>query len=110
MEANSIHKIIGYVLLAVGLLIIIVPLFQAYNIITGISKPYEIFKYEKPEAPGQPTNQYDVQKQLENAVVKFLPLDLVYKTLNLTALAALFLVFIFGGGQIGKIAVKMLKD
>lgn len=100
----------GYLLLAVGLLIIALPLFYAYNIFTGMSLPYEIFKNEKPDASGQNANPQDVQKQAENAVAKILPVALIYKTLNLISIAVLLSVFIFGGAQISKIGVWLIKS
>lgn len=83
------NKIIGYVLLAAGLLLIIFPLFQTYKIFTGKTMPPQIFK--------------EVSLRISPTV------DLANSSLNLSAWFVLLAVLIYGGGKIADIGVKLLN-
>jgi len=106
MEKN---KIIGYVLLAVGLLLIILPLWQTYNIFTGKAMPSQVF--QKPIALQQNPNvgALDIQGQIQNALIKIVPIDFIDNTLNLATWLLLLYVLIYGGGKIAEIGVKLLN-
>lgn len=108
MNPNSINKIIGYALLIVGLLLIIMPIYQTYNIFLGKSLPPDIFKSQELTI-NQNVSPMDVQKQIENAFIKILPVESINKTLDLTAWSLLVLIFIFGGKQISEIGIKLIK-
>jgi hypothetical protein len=104
MEAN---KIIGYVLLLAGLLLILVPLFQTYQIFTGKSLPPQVFKTETVTA--NPNAGFDLQKQMQNAFIAILPLALINNTLNLLGWLTLMVILMFGGGQLANIGIKLIK-
>src|SRR5581483_5614831 len=105
METTT-QKIIGYVLLSVGLLLIIIPLYQAFNVVTGKAMPPEIFKNSRVE-PYKNVNPADFQKQIENAFIAVLPLDLLYQTLNITIWSILLALFMVGGKHIAIIGVAL---
>lgn len=109
MDSNKIDKIIGYILLAIGLLFIIIPLYQAYGVIAGSATPPSIFKQINFLQPNQNVGQMDFQKQIENALMEVLPLDMINEIINLLSWAILMSVFIFGGKQISLIGIKMIK-
>ena len=106
METN---KIIGYVLLLVGVLLIALPLWQTYNIFTGRSLPAQVF--QKPIALKINNNvgTFDIQGQVQNALIKIIPIDFIDNTLNLTTWLFLMWILIYGGSKIAEIGVKLIK-
>ena len=108
MSFDTINKIIGYILLAVGLLLIMVPLYQTYNIFSGKTPPPVVFK-TAPVSEPKNTNPFDIGQQVQNAVTKALPIDLINSTLNLVSWMILLVVLMFGGGQIANLGIKLLK-
>ncbi len=107
MDSQKINKIIGYALLLAGLLLIIVPLWQTYYIFTGKAMPIEVFTSPKVQSSGNAG--FDLQKQMQNAFIAILPLDLINNTLNLISWMVLLGILIFGGKQIADIGIKLLK-
>lgn len=103
------EKIFGYILLTIGLLLIIVPLVQTYAIFTGHGLPPQVFHIATPS--GNPnTGSFDVQQQMQNAMIKILPLELINNTLNLASWVLLMMILIFGGRQLAEIGVKLVKN
>ncbi len=105
---ENIHKIIGYILLAAGLLLIIVPLFYTVMIFMGSSNPPQIFKVPT-EQTQAPVSQFDIQGQVQAALGKMLPVDLINYSLNLTNWMVLLFILMFGGGQLANIGVRLIK-
>ncbi len=105
---DNIHKVIGYILLAAGLLLIIVPLFQTVMIFTGHGNPPQIFKVQGQQS-SQPASQFDIQGQVQSALEKMLPLDLINYSLNLTNWMVLLFILMFGGGQLANIGTRLIK-
>lgn len=110
MNTTTTNKTIGYILLAAGLLLIILPLYQTYNIFSGKSLPPQIFKNENQLELHQNVSQYDFQKQIENSFMKVLPVDAINQTINLVAWGILTSIFIFGGNRIAQIGIKLIKE
>ncbi len=106
METN---KIIGYVLLIIGVLLIALPLWQTYNIFTGRSLPSQVFTRPVALQVDEKASPLDIQKQMQNAFIKILPIDLINNTLNLISWLALLWILIYGGGKIAEIGVKLLN-
>lgn len=106
METN---KIIGYVLLLIGILLIVLPLWQTYNIFTGKSLPAQVFVKPVSLKVDQNVNALDIQGQIQNALIKVIPIDFINNTLNLAAWLLLMWILIYGGGKIAEIGVKLLK-
>jgi len=103
------NKIIGYILLVVGLAIIFWTLYQSYNIFTDkISAPI-IFKTQILQQKSKINNQEDLQQQLQQQINELLPPDTLPKILNLFSWSVLAGILILGGGQIAGIGVKMIK-
>ena len=105
----QINKIIGYALLVVGLLLIVVPLWQTYNIFTGKALPAQIFMQSIPLKVDPNVSQNDIQGQIQNAMVKVIPTESINNTLNLASWLILMWVLIYGGGKIAEIGVKLLN-
>lgn len=103
------NKIIGYVLLVIGILLIISPLWQTYNIFTGKSLPAQIFMSSVSLKVDPNVGPTDIQGQVQNALIKILPVNSINNTLNLVSWLLLIWIFIYGGGKIAEIGVKLLN-
>ncbi len=109
MNSIAVNKTIGYVLLLVGLLLIVAPIYQAYNIFTGKSLPSQVFKIPKLSSATVANNPFDIAQQTQKALVNALPLDLINNTLNLGSWMILMTLFMLGGGQIANLGIRLLK-
>ena len=106
METN---KIIGYVLLVIGILLIILPLWQTYGIFTGKSMPAQVFMKPIPLKVNENVSALDIQGQIQNALIKTIPIDFIDNTLNLATWLILMWILIYAGGKIAEIGVKLLN-
>lgn len=106
METN---KIIGYVLLIIGVLLIALPLWQTFNIFTGKAMPSQVFTRPVALTVNQNVGALDVGGQIQNALIKVLPIDFINNVLNLSAWLLLMWILIYGGGKIAEIGVKLLN-
>ena len=106
MEAN---KIIGYVLLLIGILLIALPLWQTYNIFTGHAVPSQVFIRPQALTVNNNVSVLDIQGQVQNALIKVIPIDFIDNTLNLASWLILGWILIYGGGKIAEIGVKLIK-
>jgi hypothetical protein len=106
----EINKTIGYALIIVGLLLIILPLWQTYNIFTGNATPAEVFKNPASLDVDPNVSAFDAQGQMQNALIKILPIDFINNTLNLMTWMILLWVLIYGGGKLADIGVKMIRS
>jgi hypothetical protein len=106
METN---KKIGYILLIIGVLLIAIPLWQTYNIFTGNALPAQVFIRPTTLTANQNVGVLDIQGQIQNAMIKVVPIDFIDNTLNLVAWLLLMWILIYAGGKIAEIGVKLLK-
>ena len=109
-------KLIGYVLLAMGLALIGFAVCQSYVIFTGKSPASLVFKNEaklQPIKGSEGVAVQDFQKQLQDQVrtqiSQMIPTDAVVTVLNLLVWTMLAGTFIFGGGQLAGIGIKLIK-
>ena len=51
----------------------------------------------------------DIQGQIQNALIKIIPIDFIDNTLNLVTWLLLGWILIYGGGKIAEIGVKLLN-
>jgi hypothetical protein len=105
----NINKTIGYVLLLIGVLLIVLPLWQTYNIFTGKSMPAQVFARPASLQVNQNVGALDIGGQIQNALIKILPVDFIDNTLNLVTWLLLGWILIYGGGKIAEIGVKLLN-
>ena len=110
------NKIVGYALLIAGLSLIIFTLYQSYNIFWGNSSVPLVFKVPTMTQPSKNNgvgSLQDIQKQLNEEISKqisqIIPADALPKILNLLSWSILAGIFIFGGGQIAGLGIKMIK-
>ena len=111
-----VNKIIGYALLIAGLSLIVFTFYQSYNIFTDKYPAPLVFKAQAPVSLPKTDNignLQDLQKQLNEEISKqisqIIPADTLPKILNLLSWSILAGIFIFGGGQIANLGVKMIK-
>ncbi len=110
------NKIIGYILLAAGLLLIVWTIYQSYNIFTAkVSAPF-IFRVQAvaktSESAGgnlQELLQQQMQQELQKQIGQILPADTIPKILNLVSWSILAGILIFAGGTVAGIGIKMVK-
>jgi hypothetical protein len=118
-------KIIGWILIALGLLIIIIGLYYSYTIFIGKSSVPEVFKFsdevsseiksqQDSDADKNNLTQDELQREMEKIVssqVKdIIPQELIYKILNLISWSIFAAILFWGGGKISLIGVGMLKE
>ncbi len=106
METN---KIIGYVLLLIGVLLIAMPLWQTYNIFTGKGMPSQVFARPVALTVNQNVSAFNIPGQVQNALIKVIPIDFIDNILNLITWLLLLWILIYGGGKIAEIGVKLLN-
>lgn len=106
-------KILGWLLLVFGILIIFYSLFSSWNIFTGKSLPPEIFKIEKVTPPASLEKQTEaekiVQEQLQKQFQEIIPAGSIPQLLNLISWSILVTIFIFGGAQISGLGIRLIK-
>lgn len=105
-------KIFGWLLLVFGVLIIVFSLFSSWNIFSGKSQPPQIFESGKATSlspTGQTKAEQMIQEELQKQFQKIIPADSISQLLNLLSWSILAGIFIFGGGQISGIGVRLLK-
>jgi len=103
------NKIIGYIMLAVGALLIIIPLWHTANIFTGKTSPAQVFMRPEALKINPNVSALDIQGQIQNALIRVLPIDFINNTLNLACWLVLMWILIYGGGKIADIGVKLIK-
>lgn len=103
------EKILGFVLLGVGVAIILYSLSVSYMIFTGSNDAPALFS----ASPGEKSSLQDLQNQLPDILRQqlqgLLPQDLIPEMLNLVAWSVLAGLLIFGGAQIAGLGIKLVK-
>lgn len=113
----NLSKILGYLLLIIGLSLIIFTLYESYNIFKGNFSAPLIFKVQTPmqsSKTGVSNNLQDLQKQINEEISKqisqIIPIETLPKILNLLSWSILAGILIFGGGQIANLGIKLTKN
>lgn len=103
------NKTIGYVLLLIGVLLIAMPLWQTFNIFTGKSLPAQVFMRPTALTVNENVSALDIPGQIQNSLIRIIPVDFINNTLNLATWLLLGWILIYGGGKIAEIGVKLVK-
>ena len=108
------RKIIGWLLLLVGLIIIFYSLFTSYNIFTGKSLGPTVFKMPEKETvlPQKGKDQAlegQMQEMMGEQLKEMLPVDFIPKLLNLLSWSIMAGIMIFAGAQISSLGIKLIK-
>jgi len=106
------ERIIAFILLLLGVVIILYSLYASYGIFTGAQDPPEIYKApteQRSAGAGSEELEVQVQELLQEQLKGILPEDALPKTFNLFAWSILAGILIFGGGQVAGLGVKLLR-
>ena len=110
-------KIIGLLLLLLGVAIILYTIYNSYQIFTAKTAAPEIFKQFAVKLNGNQNDtgldlggNLDINKIIGSQVEQLLPTGSVTDILNLVSWSILAGIMIFGGGQVGILGIKLLKD
>ncbi len=119
----NIKKIIGWVLLILGLLIIFWGLYSSYNIFTAKTKAPEIFKTEVQDISPKTTTQKDktkpltpaalqeeMKKNIDEQIKEIIPSSFIPQLLNLISWSIFVGILIFGGGKLSGIGIRLIKE
>lgn len=111
----KIEKIIGWLLIFVGLSVIGWTMYQSYSIFTAKIPVPEIFQLEKTQ---EETDAYgkaklspeeEMGKMFQEQLKEALPIDFLPKLFNLISWSILAIILFWGGAQVSGIGVKLLK-
>jgi len=107
------NKIIGLVLLFLGLFIILYPLYQSYNIFTAKTAAPQIFKVTVPvieeTLKKTSTPQQEMEKALGEQLQKLMPSDFLPKMMNLISWSIFVTLLLLGGSKISTLGIKLMK-
>ena len=112
-------KIVGWILVAVGVLAIAGGVWQTYQIFTNQAPMIEIFKLDKeqgtflPETPAKTQDELvgqQMQQLLQEQLGKLIPANTITKLLNLTVWSIFMGILVFAAGKIAAIGVALLKS
>lgn len=113
---------IGYVLLAGGILMIVIPIFFIAAVLTGKNKPPQVFNVEAPEINLPSQQSIDLPDNLKragvtlnapvqgNSKMKLIPDAVFNDTLNIGLYYLLMTFIASSGSKIAGIGVKLIKD
>jgi uncharacterized membrane protein YiaA len=106
MNFNNSGKIAGIILLVIGVVLILLPLWQTYQILNGKAMPPQVFV--KPAQ--QSTQNETITQQADQFLINALPIGELYQILNLMDWLLIMWILMYGGGKLADIGVKLLKD
>ena len=110
---SLIKKILGLILLFVGLAIIFYALYSSYDIFSAKAVAPELFKIEQQSESISPGGTQDlqaqIQKMLQDQLKGMLPADSIPQLFNLISWSILAGILILGGSQIASIGIKLIK-
>ena len=106
-----IKKILGLILLFVGLIIILYSLYSSFNIFNAKTSAPEIFKTEETtlSQKGGQGIEAQVQQMISEQLKGMLPAGSFPQLLNLIAWSIFAGILIFGGSQISTLGIKLIK-
>ncbi len=113
------NKIIGIILLILGLLVIFWALYSSYNIFKGSQALPQVFHSDEVDFGLNKDNAsngisaQDVQKQMEQTIsdqlTKIFPPGMVFQLLNLISWSIFAWILIMGGGKISGLGIKLMS-
>ena len=108
-------KFIGWLLFVLGIIIVISTLFTSYNIISGKTEAPKIFKEQEEKKIALEKEEIknfeeQMQKMLMEEMKNIIPSEAINKLMNLFSWSIFAFIFIFGGGKISTIGIKLLKN
>ena len=108
----AFSKVLGFVILLIGLAIIIWSLYQVYGVYTQKITIPDFFKVSQTALTETQTNggiEQQLQGVIKQQLANFIPTNTISQSLNLGFFAVVIGLFIFGGSKIALIGVKLIK-
>ncbi len=109
----SFNKILGYLLIFIGLAIMLWTLYNSYNIFTAKIAAPEIFTLSQGESLSSqklPLIQVQMEELIREQFKEIFPPDLLANLLNLISWSIIAGILIFGGAQISNIGIKLVRS
>jgi len=108
-------KIIGWVLLVAGLIILFSDLYSSFNIFTAKTLPPSVFKETASSNSAVNSSQtilsqQDLQKIMSDQISKIIPQDYIFRLMNLISWSIFAGILVLIGGKISSIGISMLKE
>jgi uncharacterized protein involved in cysteine biosynthesis len=105
------NKILGYMLLAIGLIAIISTVYYSYNIFTAKISAPSVFRIASPVQQQKTGNniQDQVNQAVADQIIQMLPPDTIPKALNLLSWSIFATILIGAGAAVAGLGIKMLK-
>lgn len=106
-------KIVGWVLLILGVLMIVWGIWSSYEIFTAQKPPYEIFKAQETQEvspkqeKGGPEEQ--MQQVIKEQLGEMLPSDFLPQLFNMIAWSVFMGILVFAAGKISILGINLLK-
>jgi hypothetical protein len=112
---NKTKKIIGWVLLVSGLIIIFSDLYSSVNIFTARTSPPSVFKEialngSAVNPSSSVLSQEDLQKMMAEQLSKMIPQNYIFKLMNLTSWSIFAWILVLIGGKVSSIGVSLLRE
>lgn len=122
------NKIIGWILVGLGIILIFWTIIISYNIFTGAREVPQVFKLPaqpaqtqelengsqliqgKSELEIQAQVQKIVQGQLKEQIKNFFPPEFIARILNLTSWSIFAAIMVFAAGKVSGIGIRLLKE
>ena len=105
-----INKILGLILLFLGIAIILFTLYYSFNIFTAKAAPPEIFKLESQAASSEAQGlEAQFQEMISEQLKGLIPVDSITTLLNLITWSIFAGILIFAGAQISGLGIKLIK-
>ncbi len=105
------NKILGFILLGLGLLIILYGLWSSYNIFSGHKEAPQLFNiFQGTEESSGSSEEQQMQAILEEQLGKILPKESIPQIFNLISWSIFMGILVFGGGKISDIGVRLLRE
>ena len=106
-------KIIGWILLIIGLAVISWGIFSSYQIFSNKTEAPEIFKASTEESLSLKDQDYGIEQSIQNMmgdkIKEMLPASFLPLLLNLTAWSIFAFILFFGGAQISGLGIKLMR-
>jgi len=112
-------RILGFLLLITGLVVIALSIFTSFMIFTGkidapnVIKIQSIVNVQVQQSGQNPVNSSDIQKELQKMIDQgikdLVPAEIISRILNLMIFALFASFMIFAGAQIAGLGVKLMR-
>lgn len=111
----NIRGILGWALLAVGVLIIFWALYSSYNIFSGKTEAPQIFSQEieketsSQEGASSSQMQEEMRKMVADQIENMVPPFFISRILNLISWSIFVGILIFGGSKISLLGIRLIR-